>query len=195
MKSKSYRLTSTSYAVLALLEMLGEATSYDLKQALIVSIENFWPVPHTTFYEEPARLARAGYLSARQEPRGRRRRLYKLTARGDEALRHWAQDPALAPQQLRDEAMLKIFAGADPHAVMAWRRPWHREKLSELEGYLANLRAGRSGPRTDKWRSAEATLMAGTGYHRHMLALIDELLVSAADGRGAQTSTGARGGS
>ena len=59
MESKpAYRLTSTSYAVLSLLELLGEATSYDLKQALVRSIENFWRVPHTTFYEEPARLAR-----------------------------------------------------------------------------------------------------------------------------------------
>src|ERR1700677_1225067 len=63
MKSKSIRLTTTSYAVMSLLEMLGEAPPYDLKQALERSIENFWPVPHTTFYDEPARLARAGYLS------------------------------------------------------------------------------------------------------------------------------------
>ena len=48
--------------MLALLEQLGEATSYDIKQALESSIENFWPVPHTTAYEEPARLAAAGYL-------------------------------------------------------------------------------------------------------------------------------------
>jgi DNA-binding PadR family transcriptional regulator len=195
MKSNPYRLTSTSYAVLTLLELLGEATSYDLKQALVVSIENFWPVPHTTFYEEPARLAKAGYLSARQEPHGRRRRLYKLTASGRAALREWAADPALAPAQFRDEAMLKIFAGADPRRVMEHRRPWHCEKLRELEGYLANLRAGRRGPRTDRWRGAEATLIAGTGYHRHMLALIDEFLATVEDARGDQAATGARGNS
>ena len=63
MKRKSIRLTTTSYALLALLDQLGEATSYDIKQALEKSIENFWPVPHTTAYEEPARLAEGGYLS------------------------------------------------------------------------------------------------------------------------------------
>jgi DNA-binding PadR family transcriptional regulator len=59
-KSKPIKLTTTSYALLALLKQLGEATSYDIKQALDKSIENFWPVPHTTAYDEPARLAEGG---------------------------------------------------------------------------------------------------------------------------------------
>jgi PadR family transcriptional regulator, regulatory protein AphA len=176
MKSKPYRLTSTSYAVLTLLELLGEATPYDLKQALVGSIENFWPVPHTTFYEEPARLARHGYLSARQEQRGRRRKLYALTDKGHDALRAWSEDPEVAPQQVRDEAMLKIFAGAEPSTILARRSDWHRAKLAELEGYLANLRATRQGPRTDKWRGAEVTLVAGTSYHREMISLIERFL-------------------
>ncbi len=184
MERKPYRLTSTSYAVLTLLELLGEATPYDLKHALVSSIENFWPVPHTTFYEEPARLAKAGYLAARQEPHGRRRRLYKLTERGREALREWAKDPAVGPQQLRDEAMLKVFAGGDPRAIFANRAQWHRDKLAELEGYLANLRDGHDGPREDEWRGAEITLVAGITYHRQMLDIIDGFV---ADGAHAAT--------
>ena len=74
MNDKRIRLTTTSYAVMSLLDLLGEATPYDLKQVLEHSIENFWPVPHTTFYDEPARLARAGYLSQSQEAGGRKRR-------------------------------------------------------------------------------------------------------------------------
>ncbi len=58
-KSKEIKLTGTSYAVLALLDEFGEMTSYDIKQAMEISIQNFWPVPHTTAYEEPARLAAA----------------------------------------------------------------------------------------------------------------------------------------
>ena len=42
------------------------------------SIANFWMVPHTTFYAEPARLTRGGFLSEEQEPSGRRRKLYSL---------------------------------------------------------------------------------------------------------------------
>lgn len=186
----AYRLTSTSYAVLSLLELLGEATSYDLEQALVRSIENFWRVPHTTFYEEPARLASAGYLSARQEQGGRRRRLYKLTKHGHSALREWALDPAAAPEQIRDEALLKIFAGADPQAVLSGRAEYHRTKLAEFERYLLELRSGQEGPRQDQWRGAEATLVIGIRYHRFMLALIDDFL---AGGEGAELALPAAG--
>jgi PadR family transcriptional regulator AphA len=175
MKSKPIKLTTTSYAVLSLLEVLGEGTPYDLKQALEHSIENFWPVPHTTFYDEPTRLAKAGYLSERRERGGRRRKLYSLTDTGRAALRAWADAPELAPQQLRDEGLLKIFAGADPRLVFARRGEWHREKLRELEGYLESLRAG--GAQCEaKWRGAELTLLAGLTYHRQMLATVDAFL-------------------
>src|SRR3954452_23053889 len=100
MTSKPTKLTTTSYALLALLDQLGEATSYDIKQALDKSIENFWPVPYTTAYEEPARLAAGGYLSVSQESGGRRRKSYSLTEAGRETLAEWAAEPVAAPPQL-----------------------------------------------------------------------------------------------
>ncbi|MDQ2630949.1 MAG: PadR family transcriptional regulator, partial [Actinomycetota bacterium] len=66
-KPKPIKLTGTSYALMAVLAEFGEMTSYDIKRAMESSIQNFWPVPHTTAYEEPARLAAAGYLTAKQE--------------------------------------------------------------------------------------------------------------------------------
>jgi PadR family transcriptional regulator AphA len=173
MKSKSkapIRLTTTSYALLALLDQLGApATSYDIKQALDKSIENFWPVPHTTAYEEPARLAAGGFLSVSQEPGGRRRKSYSLTEAGREALAEWAAEPIAAPPQLRDELMLKVFAGADPDGLTEGRVGWHREKLAELEGYLTEVRAA------EGWERSERTLVAGVAYHRMMLELLDRL--------------------
>jgi PadR family transcriptional regulator AphA len=154
---------------LSLLDLLGEATPYDLKQALERSIENFWPVPHTTFYDEPARLAKAGYLSQSQEAGGRRRKRYALTDTGRTALREWADSPGAPPSQYRDEGMLKVFAGANPRVVFAGRGDWHRAKLAELEGYLENLKAGHEGQREDRWRGAEATLVGGINYHRQMI--------------------------
>jgi DNA-binding PadR family transcriptional regulator len=176
MNSKPIRLTTTSYAVLGLLDLLGEASPYDLKQTLVHSIENFWPVPHTTFYDEPARLAKAGYLSESQETGGRRRRVYALTDSGRAALREWADSPDIAPQQMRDEGLLKIFAGADPRVVFAKRGEWHTVKLAELEGYLESLRATPQDPCRERWRGAELTLIAGVTYHRQMLATIEEFL-------------------
>jgi DNA-binding PadR family transcriptional regulator len=169
MKSKSIRLTPTSYALLALLDQLGEATPYEIKQAMDKTIENFWPVPHTTAYDEPARLAGGGYLSVRQEEGGRRRKTYALTETGREALKEWATDTEAAPPQLRDETILKIFAGADPLAFLEPRRTWHREKLTELEGYLEET------SEDEAWHPSALSLTAGVAYHRKMLEMLDEL--------------------
>jgi PadR family transcriptional regulator, regulatory protein AphA len=166
-QSKTVRLTTTSYAVLSLLDTFGEATPYELKQALEHTIENFWPVPHTTFYDEPARLAEAGYLSQSQEQSGRRRKRYSLTGSGREALREWADAPGAPPSQYRDEGMLKVFAGADARVVFAGRGDWHRAKLTELEGYMHALKE-ESGS-NERWRGPEATLVAGIAYHRQMI--------------------------
>jgi PadR family transcriptional regulator, regulatory protein AphA len=105
----------------------------------------------------------------RQEPGGRRRKRYSLTDLGREALRTWTAEPVAAPPQLRDETMLKIFAGADPLPLLPPRRAWHEAKLAELEGLLALVREahGPEGP--------ERTLVAGVTYHRKMLEMLDEL--------------------
>jgi len=169
MKSKPIRLTSTSYALLALLDQLGEATPYEIKQAMDKSIENFWPVPHTTAYDELARLAQGGYLSVHQEEGGRRRKTYSLTEEGRAALSAWAADPVAAPPQVRDEVLLKIFAGADPVVFVEPRRAYHREKLAELQGYLDEVRED------EAWHPSELALTTGVTYHRKMLEMLDEL--------------------
>jgi PadR family transcriptional regulator, regulatory protein AphA len=167
MNFKPIRLTATSHALLALLDQLGEATPYEIKQALEKSIENFWPVPHTTAYEEPARLAAAGYLSVRQEEGGRRRKAYSLTEEGRAALAAWAGEASAAPPQMRDELMLKVFAGADPGPLLKARKAWHEEKLVELQAYLDEVRG------KEDWRPSELTLIVGLGYHRKMLELLE----------------------
>ncbi|MEX2106356.1 MAG: PadR family transcriptional regulator [Solirubrobacterales bacterium] len=177
MKSKSIRLTGNSYALLALLEYCGEATSYEIKQAMEGSIENFWPVPHTTAYEEPARLAAAGYLVARQEEGGRRRRVYALTDAGKEALREWAAEPTAALPQLRDELVLKIFAGADPGPLCAPRVAWHRAKADELQGYLDEVRG------VEGLAGSERTLLIGIAYHEKMLEVLELMGASARNSR------------
>jgi DNA-binding PadR family transcriptional regulator len=169
MKRKPIKLTSTSYALLALLDRFGELTSYEIKDALETSIENFWPVPHTTAYQEPARLATGGYLSARQEKGGRRRRRYALTDAGREALRAWADDPVAAPPQLRDELLLKIFAGADPEPIVTERLEWYRTKVEELESYLAAIKLAPG------WSGPERTVRGGIKYYRKMIEVFEEM--------------------
>ena len=144
MERKPIRLSTTSYAVMSLLDVLGEATPYDLKQTLDHSIENFWPVPR-----------------------------YALTEEGKEALKAWTDTPGSSPSQYRDEAMLKVFAGADPQAAFAGRIEWHRAQAAELEGYLASLKEGIEGRRVDEWRGPETTVLGGVEYHRQMLAIFE----------------------
>jgi PadR family transcriptional regulator AphA len=181
MDRQPIRLTGTSYAVLGLIDQAGEATPYELKRRLEESIANFWPVQHTTFYAEPARLAAAGYLDEDQEEGGRRRKRYTLTEQGRAALAGWLADTDFVPPQVRDEQMLRMFLGADPRPLVEARVDWHRRKLAELEGYLAEVRAA-GGP-----VGVERSLIAGTAYHRMLGDAFAASLaegVSAVEGRG-----------
>ena len=166
MERTPIRLSSTSFAILGLIEWRGPSTAYDLKRAVEMTVSNFWPVPHTTFYDEPARLAAAGYLTEEQEEGGRRRRLYTITGAGREALAAWVADPSAAPHQVRDEALLKVFFGADPEAVMEAQIAFHREKLTELERYLELVRDAGGPP------GIERSLVFGTAYERALLNLL-----------------------
>jgi DNA-binding PadR family transcriptional regulator len=163
MKRKPIRLTQTSYAVLALFQALGEATSYDLKQLIERSIENFWQVPHTTAYDEPARLAEGGYLTVRQEEGGRRRKLYELTAKGRRALDDWRAESTSSLGELREPSLLKLFFGADPARLAAAQIPAHRAKLAEYEA----IRDGMPGEVPDGPRLA---LEAGINHERSSIA-------------------------
>ncbi len=131
--SNEIRLTPTSYIVLGLLERAGEGTPYDLKQYVALALGDFWSVPHAQLYSEPERLAKAGYLSERREEGGRRRKHYKVTAKGREALGEWVAEPTDEMAELRDPALLKLFFGADPKALAKAQLPAHRERLARYE--------------------------------------------------------------
>ena len=155
--SNEIRLTPTSYIVLGLLERAGEATPYDLKQFVALGLGDFWSVPHAQLYSEPERLATAGYLSERREEGGRRRKHYKITAKGREALGDWVGEPTDEMAELRDPAVLKLFFGADPKAMAEAQLPAHRERLARYEEMqkLSGM-LGERDPRREcgsRWRS------------------------------------------
>ena len=131
--STEIRLTPTSYIVLGLLEIAGESTPYDLKQMVAISLGNFWSLQHAQLYTEPERLTAAGLLSERREESGRRRKHYRVTERGREALRVWLAEPTRELTELRDLALLKVFFGSDPQAMAAAQLPAHEAKLAGYE--------------------------------------------------------------
>lgn len=162
-------LTSTSYIVLGLLESAGEATPYELKQTVAASVGNFWSVPHSQLYAEPARLAAAGLLTERPEEGGRRRRLFSLTEEGRKALSAWRSEHADDPlPELRDPGLLRLFFGADPSALAATRAQAHRAKLCEYEHRLAQDPG-------DGVRGPWLALAAGVRHEREWVRFWEEL--------------------
>jgi PadR family transcriptional regulator AphA len=142
------QLTPTSYIVLGLLERAGEATPYELNRLVDLSVGNFWSLPRSQLYAEPARLARAGYLSEDQEQSGRRRKRYTLTERGSDALRRWTGEPTYDYPELRDPSLLKIFFGADPQAMAEAQLSTLRPLLARFEEMRAkDTGEGPNGPR------------------------------------------------
>ncbi|MCW2988898.1 MAG: PadR family transcriptional regulator [Solirubrobacterales bacterium] len=159
--SSKHRLSPTSYIVLALIDGAGEATPYDLKQAVARTLGNFWSVPHAQIYAEPARLSKAGYLSERREQGGRRRRYYKLNPQGEKVLRDWLAEPTGEMAELRDPGILKLFFGGNPAALAKAQLSTHRERLAELQSLAEILEGQPQAP-----RGLRLTLQAGIGHER-----------------------------
>ena len=153
------RLTPTSYIVLGLLDRLGEATPYDLKTAAAGSVGNLWSVQHAQLYSEPQRLAAAGLVAEEREEGGRRRRTYRLTDAGREALAAWLATPSEAFTELRDHGLLQLFFGAAPGPLAAAQRALHERKLADYEALHAA--AGQDIP-----EGARLALEAGIGHER-----------------------------
>lgn len=132
------KLTDTSYAVLGLVDLCGEATPYQLKQIAQNSLFHFWTIPHTQLYSESARLAGLGLMQEHREQTGRRRRIYRLTAAGREALQEWRADPGTDLYELRDPGLLKLFCGSDPVALARSQLERHRQRLAAYEAVAAS---------------------------------------------------------
>jgi len=152
------RLTPTSYVVLGLIEAMQPATPYDLKLAAQQGVANLWALPHTQLYSESARLAAAGLLEEERESGGRRRRIYRIAPPGREALEAWRRDPSPTGWELRDAGLLKLFFGADPHALAEIQLEAHRERLAEYESVREQ---GAEMP-----RGMRLALEAGIGHER-----------------------------
>ena len=100
-------LTSTSYAVLALLA-LQPWTTYQLARQMERSLGWIWPRAISRLYEEPKKLVAAGLAASRPGATGRRRStVYTITPEGRQALAAWLAEPGSGPV-LECEALVKI---------------------------------------------------------------------------------------
>lgn len=125
------KLTTASYLVLGMVEMIEPVTPYKLKAFASQSVTNFWSMPHTQIYTQCDRLLKDGYLSEKREKAGRRRRSFSITREGKKALEAWRNEPADAPIELRDLSLLKLFFGAKPDQLAAEQLASHEAKLEQ----------------------------------------------------------------
>lgn len=107
--SSSPKLTTTSYVVLAQLEM-RPWSAYELAQQRERYFQYMWPGATRVVYTEVKRLAAAGLASQETEATGKRKRsVYSITEPGRAALRDWLDTP-VSRFALEFEALVRIFA-------------------------------------------------------------------------------------
>jgi DNA-binding PadR family transcriptional regulator len=106
-------LAPPAYVVLGMVG-LGARSGYEIKQMVELSIRFFWTISHAQIYPSLEQLERAGLITGRAEPTGKRpRRVYDITEQGEAALAQWLSRDEPIPFELRDIAMVKLFfAGA-----------------------------------------------------------------------------------
>jgi DNA-binding PadR family transcriptional regulator len=132
------KLSPTSYLMLGMVR-LGVSSGYAIKKAADGSTQNFWPISLALVYPELARLEKGGLLRRRSDPRGgRARSAYTITAKGEKALGAWLRSPKVAPIQIRDEAMLKLFLAdalgeEEQRQLIAGLRERNHERRKALE--------------------------------------------------------------
>jgi DNA-binding PadR family transcriptional regulator len=115
-------LAPTAWAVLGLLSFGRELSGYELRKWADASVRFFYGSPAMSqIYRELRRLEALGYATSRPAPpeEPRRKRLYRITPAGEDALRTWLRDAPLEPPVLRHPAALRVWLGhlSDPETL------------------------------------------------------------------------------
>lgn len=106
------RTATTANAILGLLALRDEWSTWDLRNQMRRNMRFFWPRAESRILAELRALDRAGLASARHEMHGRRRRTcYSITASGRRHLEEWLAAPARATT-LECEPLLRVMLGA-----------------------------------------------------------------------------------
>jgi PadR family transcriptional regulator, regulatory protein AphA len=94
-------------ALLALIEVVGPSSGYDLTKSFEGSLAHVWRASHSQIYPELNRMAADGLLTVEEEgPRGRK--TYAITAAGKAELYEWLTE-VKPEQRARDEVSLRAF--------------------------------------------------------------------------------------
>jgi DNA-binding PadR family transcriptional regulator len=177
MSPEADQLTNTSYLLLGFLES-HPRSGYDIKQIADHSTRFFWQVSYGQIYPELKRLADLGLAVQQPGSRGgRTRNVFRVTAKGRQALRSWlAEAPASGSFEMRDELLLKLFF-SDAAGPQVKRSILERMRLRE-EAAIAELRSVEPLARaaiTDRGRAKLEVLLGGIKLHETYLNHLREL--------------------
>jgi DNA-binding PadR family transcriptional regulator len=166
-------LSKTSYVILGMLR-LGQRTGYDIKALVDVSTRFFWAASYGQIYPELGRLEEAGLVAGERDAAdARRRKVYSLTAAGEEALREWLTSDAPLHTELRHEGVLKFFfadaLAPDEQLALVRRIRAHHETLA---GQLREIQAAKEGGETEN-RFPGLTLAWGIEYQERLMEWCD----------------------
>lgn len=133
-----------TYGVLGLLALSGPMSGYDLKQAFDLGMTPIWNAAHSQIYNELRRMTELGWATMERLEQSARpdKKLYRITAAGEEALRSWQASGPARGLQMRDEVLLRFVFGsfADPAALAGTLRAAiadHRQRLAQYEYTLS----------------------------------------------------------
>lgn len=170
-------LTNTSYVLLGFLESHPHS-GYDIKSIADHSTRFFWQITYGQIYPELKRMAGLGLVAQQAGSRGgRTRNVYRITAKGRQALRSWLTTASIEGGfEMRDEMLLKLFF-SDAAGVKA-RRAILEQMRAREEALIAQLRAIEPHARQQKAGHSSAkldVLMGGIKVHETYLAHLKEL--------------------
>jgi PadR family transcriptional regulator AphA len=177
-------LSPSAYVVLGMLG-LGASSGYEIKQMVELSIRFFWTISQAQIYPALAQLEATELVVGRSEPRGRRpRRVYSLTAAGEEELRSWLRRAEPMPFELRDIGLVKLFfADAldrdDAGALLAAVRQRSAERAATLRAIEPVARVG--AEEGDVYPLL--ALRMGIAFHESMVRMLDEFAGHTLEGR------------
>ncbi len=122
------------YALMALLGE-GDAHGYELRKRFTQRVGPYWHPNIGQVYQVLHELERRGYVTCRDVTIGARlRRMFRLTLRGDRALRTWLARRPGWPPPLRDEIIVRMMA-AERHGPSALLAQLERQE-AEYRRYL-----------------------------------------------------------
>ncbi len=129
-------LAPTGWALLGMLSGGDELSGYDIKKWANWVLRFFYQSPaYSQIYSELKKMEEIGYVTSRVENDGgaRNRRLYKITAVGEQAIANWTSESPYDPPMLKHSVLLRVTFGhlSDPAKL--------RELLQEHIAYCDRM--------------------------------------------------------